>query len=84
LASSLHALCNIAAGKISPGILYDNDGLIVHKGMDGGDIAQREGWVGQLTPLESTRPFVGYQRPEVGANPQLPELYDPIIRRYLE
>ena len=28
----------------SPPIMYDNDGLIVHKGMDGGDTAQREGW----------------------------------------
>jgi len=25
-------------------ILYDKDGLIVHKNMDGGDTAQREGW----------------------------------------
>jgi hypothetical protein len=28
----------------SPGILYDSDGLIVHRGCDGGDTAQREGW----------------------------------------
>jgi hypothetical protein len=28
----------------SPDILYDNDGLIVHRGCDGGDTAQREGW----------------------------------------
>lgn len=28
----------------SPPIFYDQDGLIVHKGMDGGDTAQREGW----------------------------------------
>src|SRR2546421_613614 len=26
------------------GIYYDNDGLIVHKGLDGGDTTQREGW----------------------------------------
>lgn len=25
-------------------IFYDQDGLIVHKGLDGGDTAQREGW----------------------------------------
>jgi hypothetical protein len=28
----------------SPDILYDSDGLIVHRGCDGGDTAQREGW----------------------------------------
>src|SRR5271157_4098110 len=28
----------------SPPIFYDQDGLIVHKGLDGGDTAQREGW----------------------------------------
>jgi len=27
-----------------PPIFYDSDGLIVHKGLDGGDTAQREGW----------------------------------------
>ena len=28
----------------SPPIYYDQDGLIVHRGLDGGDTAQREGW----------------------------------------
>jgi hypothetical protein len=28
----------------TPAIQYDSDGLIVHKGLDGGDTAQREGW----------------------------------------
>src|ERR1700722_6650677 len=28
----------------SPDIYYDSDGLIVHRGCDGGDTAQREGW----------------------------------------
>lgn len=28
----------------SPPIFYDSDGLIVHRGLDGGDTAQREGW----------------------------------------
>ena len=32
------------APNSSPPILYDRDGLIVHRGMDGGDTAQREGW----------------------------------------
>ena len=44
LASSFGMLCKIAEGQTSPAILYDNYGLIVHKGMDGGDTAQREGW----------------------------------------
>ncbi len=33
-----------SASKATPPIYYDADGLIVHKGMDGGDTAQREGW----------------------------------------
>jgi len=33
-----------AAPDDSPPIFYDRDGLIVHKGLDGGDTAQREGW----------------------------------------
>jgi hypothetical protein len=28
----------------SPPIFYDRDGLIVHRGWDGGDTAQRERW----------------------------------------
>ena len=30
--------------QASPPIWYDSDGLIVHRGMNGGDTAQREGW----------------------------------------
>jgi hypothetical protein len=30
--------------QTDPPIMYDDDGLIVHRGMDGGDTAQREGW----------------------------------------
>jgi hypothetical protein len=37
-------LGNVAEGQTNPAIMYDDDGLIVHKGMDGGDTAQREGW----------------------------------------
>jgi hypothetical protein len=33
-----------AAETESPPIFYDADGLIVHRGNDGGDTAQREGW----------------------------------------
>lgn len=29
---------------VSPEIMYDDDGLIVHRNRDGGDTAQREGW----------------------------------------
>src|SRR5258708_224771 len=32
------------AQSAPPAILYDQYGLIVHKGVDGGDTAQREGW----------------------------------------
>lgn len=47
------ALCGTAASLLggrssaqpsSQGIHFDKDGLIVHRGMDGGDTAQREGW----------------------------------------
>jgi hypothetical protein len=37
-------LWSLAGGDDSPSIHYDNDGLIVHRGRDGGDTAQREGW----------------------------------------
>jgi hypothetical protein len=33
-----------ATGPACPSMFCDGDGLIVHKGMDGGDTAQREGW----------------------------------------
>jgi len=32
------------ASSPSPEMLYDSDGLIVHRGCNGGDTAQREGW----------------------------------------
>ena len=44
VASSFGMLGNVAEGQTNPAIMYDDDGLIVHKGMDGGDTAQREGW----------------------------------------
>jgi hypothetical protein len=44
IASSLSILSKVAKGQTNPAILYADDGLIVHKGMDGGDTAQREGW----------------------------------------
>ena len=42
--ASLSPFCNIALAQAGTPIMYDQDGLIVHKGMDGGDTAQREGW----------------------------------------
>jgi hypothetical protein len=33
-----------ATGGGGPAIFFDGDGLIVHKNLDGGDTAQREGW----------------------------------------
>jgi len=41
--SLLHAAPPSAVTANQP-IYYDNDGLIVHRGTDGGDTAQREGW----------------------------------------
>jgi hypothetical protein len=35
---------SLTSAEESPPIFYDQDGLIVHKGLDGGDTAQREGW----------------------------------------
>jgi hypothetical protein len=35
---------SLESGTESQPIFYDKDGLIVHKGLDGGDTAQREGW----------------------------------------
>lgn len=44
LAGSFGMLSRLAEGQTNPAIMYDDDGLIVHKGMNGGDTAQREGW----------------------------------------
>src|SRR5947209_2257600 len=44
LLSSSNGLGVEPSNAQSQPIFYDKDGLIVHKGMDGGDTAQREGW----------------------------------------
>jgi hypothetical protein len=44
LASIWGRLSDRLSAQLGPEILYDSDGLIVHKNMDGGDTAQREGW----------------------------------------
>src|SRR5947207_11401430 len=41
--ASLRSQAVPPSGDDAP-IFYDADGLIVHRGMDGGDTAQREGW----------------------------------------